>query len=65
MGNGSSASNKNGALKETLGDHEERLVIHVKKLVMSQDLFSSEQRDSKKTCIFNQIAPELYFKKNF
>ena len=27
MGNGSSASNKNGALKETLGDHEERLVV--------------------------------------
>ena len=29
MGNGSSASNKNGALKETLGDHEERLVSSI------------------------------------
>ena len=28
MGNGSSASNKNGALKETLGDHEERYFVY-------------------------------------
>ena len=52
MGNGSSASNKNGALKETLGDHEERLVIHVKNLVMWHDLFEFGAKGLEKNLYF-------------
>ena len=38
MGNGTSAGNKNGALKETMGDHDERYFGKIINLLLSKNL---------------------------